>query len=295
MVGLVMELCFSRRCGKGGGGDLAARMRPFPTYLLPAAPHHTQRSMTAVVVAACPASVQAAAVVGRQERGAAVRVVDEAMRCQTEIVVVVEVVPMVVVVVVAGVAAAMVVMVAVDRLSGSRAVLLRALRLIPCGYVASAAVDLLLGLRPESLPQRAGAREPGAAAVSNSSSVPVTTSTSFWGGVDTADAKLADAEKSNLSHSEEVVGAQALRVLSVRHKESLEVRDLMQVVRDYGNAKARSAETSAAARKIALWREEIGFSRILQTHRRAELGLTKEVIQARSLPQSWECRRGADG
>ena len=132
MVWLVMELCFSRRCGKGEGGDLAARMRPFPTYLLPSAPHHTQRSMTAVVVAACPASVQAAAVVGRQERGAAVRVVDEAMRCQTEIVVVVEVVPMVVVVVVAGVAAAMVVMVAVDRLSGSRAVLLRVLRLICC-------------------------------------------------------------------------------------------------------------------------------------------------------------------
>lgn len=136
---------------------------------------------------------------------------------------------------------------------------------LPCGSVASAAVDLLLGLRPESLPQRAGARDPGAAAVS---SVPVTTSTSFWGGgssVDTVDAKLADAEKSNLSHSEEVVGAQALRVLSVRHKESLEVRDLMQVVRGYENAKARSAETSAAARKIALWREEIGFSRILQT------------------------------
>lgn len=83
--------------------------------------------------------------------------------------------------------------------------------------------------------------------------------------MDTVDAKLADAEKSNLSHSEEVVGAQALRVLSVRHKESLEVRDLMQVVRGYENAKARSAETSAAARKIALWREEIGFSRILQT------------------------------
>ena len=137
-------------------------------------------------------------------------------------------------------------------------------KLLPCGTAASAEVDLLLGLGLESLPQRVGAREPGAAV----SSVPVVTSTSFWGStpsVDTVDAKLADSEKSNLSHKEEAMGSQALRLLSVRHKESLGVRDLMQVVRGYENAKARSAETSAAARKIALWREEIGFSRILQT------------------------------
>ena len=67
-----------------------------------------------------------------------------------------------------------------------------------------------------------------------------------------------------MSYAEEAMGAQALRLLGVRHKESLNVRDLLQLVRGYEKSKNRVTDTAAAARKIALWREDVGFPRILQ-------------------------------
>jgi hypothetical protein len=68
-----------------------------------------------------------------------------------------------------------------------------------------------------------------------------------------------------MSYAEEAMGSQAMRLLGVRHKESLALRDVVQLVRGYEKSKNRAPDTSAAMRKIALWREEVGFQRILQT------------------------------
>jgi hypothetical protein len=47
------------------------------------------------------------------------------------------------------------------------------------------------------------------------------------------DVRLAELEASGLSAEEEAVAAKALRTISLRQREALSLRDLVQVVRGY--------------------------------------------------------------
>ena len=81
---------------------------------------------------------------------------------------------------------------------------------------------------------------------------------------DDLDNKLAQVESSGLTAAEEAVLASTMRLLSVRQKESLTRRDIYQIIRGYESAKDRLGETSVAARKIAVFRDENNFGKILQ-------------------------------
>ena len=77
------------------------------------------------------------------------------------------------------------------------------------------------------------------------------------------DAELAAAESSGLTPAEHAVATGVFRLLSVRQKEALSDRDVLQIVRGYAKAANRVADTADAARKIGVWRDRIGFADVL--------------------------------